>query len=235
MADYTAAIGTGTIMIRDTGSYVEFWITAGNGIAYDYNLAWSGVVNGVGVGGTFRYEPGMGWRLLGSWHVSYNQNVSFTKTYNSGSSGLGGPATVNAWIQRSTVPPAPSHIGLDQITQTSMRYRFQNNGDGGSPVLEWEVGWSTSPSGATWFTTSGGTSIFTNLNPHQRYYFWSHGRNAHGWGPWTSTYATAMTVAGAYIEVGGVIKEAIPYVRNGGIYKLAQPYVRLNGLYKATD
>jgi hypothetical protein len=234
MADYTAAIGTGTIMIRDTGGNVEFWITAGNGTAWDYDLAWSGVINGRGVGGTFRYSSGMGWQRLFVEHVGSNQQVSFTKTYNSGSTGLGGPATVSAWIQRSTIPPAPTALGCDQITQTSMRYRFSGNGDGGSGILEWQIGWSDTIAGVEEYVSSNGTTVFTGLQPHTWYYFWSRGRNAHGWSAWSGR-SEAITVAGAYIEVGGVIKEAIPYVKNGGVYKLAQPYVKQNGIYKATD
>jgi len=87
------------------------------------------------------------------------------------------------------VPPAPSPIGLDEITGTSMRYRFSGNGDGGSAIIRWEYQRSTTSnfsSGNGPITTSTGTSTATGLANRTKYYFRSRGVNAVGNGPWSS-------------------------------------------------
>ena len=59
MTDYTKATGsTGTMMIRDTGTDVEFWLKAGNN-TYKYQLPWQYTVNGVNSGPLqFRFVSG---------------------------------------------------------------------------------------------------------------------------------------------------------------------------------
>lgn len=129
------------------------------------------------------------------------------------------------------VPPAPKVLGLDTITQTTMRYRFQSNGDGGSKILQWQIGYGHSSSGPQLYLTSGGTSTLVGLLPGSTYYFWSRGRNASGWGKW-SARTGARTDAGAWVRVGGVWKEAVPYVKVNGVWRLAQPYVKKNGVWR---
>lgn len=148
-----------------------------------------------------------------------------------------GTATVNsgtiALPRLYSTPPAPDPIDVDTETQTSMRYRFSGQGDGGSPILEWQIGYGTSSSQIQKYLTSSGTSTITGLVPATTYYFWSRGRNAAGWGPW-SVRLSGRTIAGARVRVGGIWKEAIPYVRVAGKWKLAQPYVRKNGIWTKT-
>jgi hypothetical protein len=134
-------------------------------------------------------------------------------------------------IQTSTVPPAPTGLGVDSATQTSLHYWFVNNGDGGAPILEWQIGWDPVGNYATSFMDSGGSSVITGLLPGQTYYIWSRGRNANGWGPW-SNRLSARTIAGARINSGGTWHEAIPYVNVNGVWKLAQPYVNSGGTWK---
>lgn len=192
MVDYTYGIpGSvgGLMMIRDTGSQVQFFIKSGNTIAWDYNLYWNGVVNGVNVGGMARYEAGGNWLMVGAWNVSYNQTVTFRKTSDSESQGLGGTGGFSTPINRTTVPPAPKPLGIDQITGYSFRYRFSSQGNGGSSILQWQIGYGTNANSPQAFMTSSGTSTINALDRNTNYYVWSRGRNALGWGPWSARSA----------------------------------------------
>jgi hypothetical protein len=204
MVDYDKHVGTaGTMRIRDTGSTVEFWILCSDGATNTGAYTWSGVVNGVGVGGTTSLPAGFGSRLLGSWGVSTSQTVSFHQNA-TGTSGLGGAADHSAFIARATVPPAPRSRQLDQITLTSMRYIFDGQGDGGSPITAWQYQYATSgdfSSGASGWINSGGTSTQTGLTPGTVYYFRSRGVNAVGAGP-VSDVISARTLAGAHVWNG---------------------------------
>lgn len=240
MADYIQAINGsvgGQMMIRDTGWSVEFWIKSGNGSAYDYQLGWSGTVNGVGVGGTFRYEHGGAWAQVGGWAVSSSQTVTFSKTTYSGSQGLGNPTSFSAYIGRATAPPAPSQVQFSNIAHESVTTSFWGNGDGGSGILEWQIafgtngGSQTGPGNALY--SSSGTRVMTGLIPGQYYAAWSRGRNAIGWSAW-SPGNSFYTLSGALVRVGGVWKNAVPYVKVNGVWVPAVPYVKQGGLWLPT-
>lgn len=108
-------------------------------------------------------------------------------------------------VNYAEVPPAPdTSLGLDQITSTSMRFRFSSTGTGDSPITGWVVQYSKSPTFASGVTTisSSGTSTITNLDPGSTYYFRAAGRNivsdGNGtghYGPWGTT-RSATTLAG---------------------------------------
>lgn len=238
MTDWTAAIGTGTILLRDTGSSAEFHITAGNSIAFDYDLAWSGVVNGVGVGGTFRYEAGMGWRMLGAWGVSYSQTVSFTKTYNSGSSGLGGPATVSGYFGRATIPGPATNLASELVTPTSFRVRFsQTGGNGGSAIDHYliRLGKTNPPQNGAYtdYVDYDGLYDIGGLTPGTQYYHVIYTHNAVGYSVASNVIAT-KTIGPIRVKVAGVWKYAIPYVKVAGVWKMAVPYVKVAGVWKTT-
>lgn len=134
-------------------------------------------------------------------------------------------------IQTSTVPPAPTPRGFSNITQTSIRYSFSDNGNGGSGIQAWQIGYGTNPNNHQFEAASGGITDIGNLTPGTTWYFWSRGRNANGWGPW-SPRSQARTIAGARVKHGGVWREAIPYVKVNGVWRLAQPYVKTNGSWR---
>lgn len=131
-------------------------------------------------------------------------------------------------------PPAPTPLGIDQVDQNSFRYKFRGNGDGGSDILEWQVGYGTSSGSPQKYTKSSGTTVVNGASPGTTYYLWSRGRNAVGWGPWSARSAVT-TYTGARVNVGGVWKNAVPYVRVNGVWKMAQPYVRSGGIWKPTS
>lgn len=128
------------------------------------------------------------------------------------------------------VPDPPTPIGVDQITQTSMRYRFSGNYDGGAPIREWQALYQQE-GGAQIPVGSDGTTVFTGLRPATNYNFWSRGRNDVGWGPW-SNMVSARTLAGARVKHQGQWRDAVPYVRVNGVWRIAEPFVKKNGSWK---
>jgi hypothetical protein len=148
-----------------------------------------------------------------------------------------GSASVNSgWrslphIQTATVPQAPTPIGVDEATQTSLRFRFSGNSDGGSPIREWQIHYGRTPNGGEWSLWSNGTSTIGALLPAQNYWFWARGRNDIGWGPFSNPIS-GRTIAGARVKSGGQWREAVPYVKQNGAWKLAQPYSKVNGIWR---
>lgn len=130
-----------------------------------------------------------------------------------------------------TVPPAPSPLPFGDTTPTSLTYRFSSNGNGGSKILEWQIGYGTSPTKVQKTIKSGGTTMITGLQPATIYYFWSRGRNAKGWSAW-SVRVHRRTDAGAWVKIGKVWKEAIPYVRVKGKWRVAEAWGRSGGKWK---
>jgi hypothetical protein len=128
----------------------------------------------------------------------------------------------------ATKPPAPDPIGFYETTPTSIVYSFKSQGSGGSKILEWQIGYGTNASSIQHSLRSNGTSTVTGLKPATTYYFWSRGRNALGWGPW-SVRMSRRTAAGARVRIGGVWKEAVPYVRVKGKWVVAEAWVRSGG------
>lgn len=185
MADYGVG-NAGILRVTDDGSTVRFYVINNSGSTYTGAYDWFGTVNGVGVGGRISIS-GAGTYLLGAWGVSYTQNVRIGQQ-DTGTWGLGGFAQFDTYIFRPTVPSAPSPIGIDQITATSMRYRFSGNSDGGSGILEWQAQTATNSgfSANVQTVSSSGTTTFTGLLPGNTYYARSRGRNGVGWGPWSS-------------------------------------------------
>lgn len=207
-------------------------------------------IDGIWAGGTYSANPFMPsgyaygaqrWRH-GPWDINVPHGSNGTRgsitlrmTLDYGNGAVTEVFTVpfNDFPSLASTPPAPTPIGVDTITQTSIRYQFSGNGDGGSAILEWQIGYGTDPNTVQSTKTSSGTTVVTPLLPGKTYYFWSRGRNSLGWGPW-SVRTTGRTVAGARIKVAGVWKEAIPYIKVAGVWKLAQPYIRVAGLWKKT-
>jgi hypothetical protein len=211
------------MMIRDTGTTIEFYITSGNSTTYDYELPWAYVVNGVTSSWqSFRYNAGAGWQKLGSWNVTTNQTVTF-KLNDTGTAGFGGPTTFSRAIVRDTVPAAPSQPLLSKISLNSITVSWSAPNNGGSTITGYTLGYGISSTTAT--TQVSATSPFTvnNLVMNTTYYFWVRAKNAIGLSPWSKP-ASAKTYLGVYVNVNGVWKPAIPFVRTGGVWKQAQPY-----------
>jgi hypothetical protein len=184
MADYTVDIGgSSTMMIRDTGSDVEFWFRTGDQ-TWNNEQPWSYYANGSSSGTReFRLLRGGNWQKFGEVRVTYDQNVSFT-IYNTG---LGFPTyTFTHAINRSSVPPAPLMKSATAVSSSSIRVVFSGTGTGGSPILQWQIGYGTNSSGPSSTVTSDGDTVVGGFSSGQRVFFWARGRNALGWSAWSA-------------------------------------------------
>lgn len=134
----------------------------------------------------------------------------------------------------ANVPDAPTPLGIDNVTMTSMTYHFSGNYDGGSPIREWQVGWGADPNSAQWYETGGpiNNGVATvAVPPATTFYFWSRGRNDVGWGPW-SNRISAQSRAGVRVKINGVWRTAVPYAKINGVWRMAEPLVKINGTWK---
>lgn len=195
MVDYVRSTGaSGEMMIRDTGSIVEYWIRTTSGSTWTDHLPWGWTINGSNGSSTYNYPPGAGWRRLGNYLVTYNQRVYF-RIGATGTSGFGGPTEHWADINRQSTPPAPSQPTVEEVTSTSARVRFNSNGDGGLTIEEWQIGVGTNFNDISWTVSSSGNTVVTSLTPGTTYYFWARGRNSLGWGAW-SPRSSGITTQG---------------------------------------
>lgn len=181
MADYIIDTGgsNGQMMIRDDGYTVSFWAKSGP-YTYNYDLPWRYVINGVDSGWIqFRFERTGDWQLFGQWGVTDTQTVLFH--LGNSTVALGGPVEFYQFIQRATVPPPPSMFYITNVWDTYVDGYFVGQGDGGSGILEWQIGYGRDPNGLQYLVGSGGTSRIGGLSPGDIWYFWTRGRNALGW------------------------------------------------------
>ena len=132
------------------------------------------------------------------------------------------------------IPSAPGQVILSNPTQNTVLLSFVDNGNGGAPILERQLRVATvnnvEVAGAFAYT---GVTTHTGLQPATTYYFWGRVRNKAGWSGY-SAVTTIRTIAGVWINVNNVWKQAIPYVRVGGVWKLARPWGRSAGVWKET-
>lgn len=211
------------MMIRDTGSTIEFWINSGNSTTFDYDLPWAYVVNGSSSSWqSFRYEANSGWQRLGAWGVTTNQTVTF-KLNSTGTSGFGGPTTFSQTITRVVPPGRPSAPTISKVGVDSMTVSWSAPSNGGAAILEYHLGYGLSSTVATTEIAATTPHVVPNLAMNTVYYFWVRARNSAGWGGWSPS-SSAKTYLGVYVNVAGVWKPAIPYVRTGGVWKQAQPW-----------
>lgn len=236
MVDYTQGTGVGGIMlIRDQGLSVEFHIQAGNSNVW---FGSPGIGTNAYVDGAWRGLPNLAnysnrqWRYLGAHNATYTQSVCFHIDA-TGTQGLGGPTDFWQAINRATIPAAPTMLGLDQLGHTTARVRFSGNSDGGSPILEWQVGYGYDPNTVQYTISSSGTSTLSNFIVGSDIYAWARGRNAVGWGPW-SARANARLLSSGRVKVAGTWREMILYVKVAGVWRSAILYEKKNGVWTPT-
>ncbi len=146
-----------------------------------------------------------------------------------------GPWSVRSQVTTLREPDAPSSPVISDVTQTTAVATFTPNGDGGSAILEYEVGWTPLLTGDPTDSSSGNSpQTLTDLDPGSLYRFSTRARNVVGWGPW-SLSTDARLIAGARVKVGTTWQLAVPYVKHGGVWKLARPWGRVAGEWKQTS
>lgn len=202
MADYILPIGgPNQMMIRDTGGWVEFWFRTGSA-TWNNDQWWSWAANGTGGRSKFRLLRGGNWQHFGSVYITYDQTIRFTIE----GAGLGwGTTDFFQHIQRSTVPAPPTMVSVTPVNSYSFDVVFYGNWDGGSPILEWQIGYGLSANGPTAFYPSDGSTNIGEFSSGQRVYFWARGRNALGWSGWSNrgegvTWVVPRAPAEAFIE-----------------------------------
>jgi len=185
VTDYLKPTGSsGTMMIRDTGTRVEFWLKAGSA-TFNHSLGWGFTVNGVtDNSNTFDFKSGGAWQMLRSWAVSSTQTVYF-RLQDSGTSGLGGPTVHQINIDRATAPGKPSTPNATLITSTSVFISFSDGDNGGAAIDSRQIGRSLTNAGPTTIVSSDGSTSITGLTPGTKYYFWARCHNAKGYGGWS--------------------------------------------------
>lgn len=239
MTDYTRGTGSGGVMlIRDTGWSVEMYVMAGSSQTYVNEMAFQTTVNGVARSGEIRYPSGGNWLLCYAENVSTTQGVRFYIGA-TGTGGLGGPTDFWQQINRApvippaTVPPAPNPVTFTGIATTSVGANFTSRGNGGSGILEWQIGYGKG-SNRQYYVASDGSTTINGLIPGTTYSFWARGRNAVGWGAWSSG-RSVKTIAGVRLKVAGVWRTAVLYVKVAGVWKMAVPYVKVAGVWKIAN
>lgn len=189
MPDYTKSTGsTGSMMIRDTGSVVEFWLKAGSA-TWSGQMPWRYKANGTTTSWkTISYQGTGSYKKLGSVTVSTSQTVSFY-IGETNTKGLAGPTTLSASISRGTKPPAPTAPRITYPTNTSVFADTDSNGSGGEPVSRWQIGYGKSSSAPSDFIDAdlaSGQVRIHGLSPGTTYYFWARGLNSLGWSAWST-------------------------------------------------
>lgn len=198
MVDHTRSTGsTATMLIRDTGTHVQFWLRAGNTTSYDHDLQYGFTVNGVSDNtNTFRFVSGGSWQMIRQWAVSYSQTVQW-RLEATGTAGIGGPTVFSVWIDRHRVPDAPSAPRASLIKATSMVIKFDDPADIGGTALDGReivyrkagADTSTNVHVSSWDRNS----TITGLTAGTSYYFYARVHNEKGWGPY-SPRTTATTL-----------------------------------------
>lgn len=185
MTDYTRDIGgSTTLMIRDTGSNVEFWIRTGSQ-TYNYQQPWNGRINNSELGNrTFRMLQGGQWQFIDAWRIDYDQEVRFTIV----SSGLGFPTyNFTQSISRTSVPGAPNIYQTDAVSSSYIHVRFSDGYDGGSAIVERMLGYGTDPYTHQYeWNAPAADEMVGPFSPGMKIYFWARTRNAIGWSPWSN-------------------------------------------------
>lgn len=129
-------------------------------------------------------------------------------------------------------PNAPKAVTFSDVTQVSVRTAFEDGANGGSDVVERQIGYGLDPDTPAAFAGDiSGVNVLTGLSPGQTYYFWARTRNAIDWSAWSERSQVTL-IAGARVVYGGVWRRAVPYVRVGGIWKVARPWVKVAGEWK---
>ena len=193
MTDHTRSTGaSGTMLVRDLGSVVEYWLNSNNTTTFNHALPYNWIVNGVSGSATFNYNAGSGWQKLRSFTVTTSQTVRFGLG-STGTSGFGGPTNFDVFIDRSTIPDAPYDLVLSSITSVSVALDFTDGYNGAAAIDAREIGYGEDPSTPETIIAATNSEVISGLTPGTQYYFWARTHNVKGYSDW-SARVTATTL-----------------------------------------
>lgn len=206
MTDYTKASGNGTLLIKDLGSTVEFWVKPYYSDFWWQNLSFTVTANGSSTNYAVDFS-GNSWVKVTSRTISSSQTVTFKLNTATGTSSLGGPTTFSQYIDRGTAPPQPDAPTISSIGSTSVNASFTNNGNGGLALDNWAIAYSTgSTPGTTIYPGSDQSGTISGLSPGTKYNFWSRVHNSKGWSAW-SPAKSATTLRKPYAPTSIVVDQ----------------------------
>lgn len=142
-----------------------------------------------------------------------------------------GPWSASRSAGTLSTPGAPPAPNVTEVKQTSVKLDWTFSGTG---VTGYDVGYAvTGAVSPTTIISATSPKVVTGLTPGTDLTFWVRARNSAGPGPW-SAGTNVHIIAGAYMKVGAVWKEAVPYVKVSGVWRIAQPWSRIAGVWKET-
>lgn len=98
----------------------------------------------------------------------------------------------------ATLPPAPGPFYITTIFELSVIGNSNPRGDGGSSIVQYQVGYGTNPDGPEAYNSLiglDGAGTISPLASKVTYYFWARVRTAVGWSGWSArTSATTKGV-----------------------------------------
>jgi len=214
-------------------SYSPTWQASGA----SYNM----VVNGVSVGsnGNFGYDFRNSDQMLihasDNWFGNDSEGHMYVTIAGYCNGGTLGYTEVHSgfWAPRIAQPAAaPTGFWPDEITATSMRYRFSGNDLRGGSLYGWEFQYADNPSfnNAT-LVGSNGTSTVTGLKPATTYYFRSRAQTSAGAGSWSGT-TYAKTLSSVKVSSGAApwLAPQVLY-SNGNTWLSPEILVSVNGAW----
>lgn len=181
------------MMIRDTGTDVEFWFKAGYSSDWWNGMPFNWTANGKTTSVKINYPTGANWKKVGEVRINDSQTVTFRLTERSSATGIGGPTSFSQYIKRSTIPAKPTTPVISNVTASSVYVTFSDGSNGGASITSRQIGYGTSSTTVQNTVSSDRSTTISGLSQGTTYYFWARTRNSEGWSSWSGR-ASATTL-----------------------------------------